>query len=45
MGTHGAKSWLVRMYTTLKADRPRDAKSWFEEFKWFYHPSVVDILE
>lgn len=45
MGTHGAKSWLMRMYSTLYLDKPTVAKEWLNEFKGFYHPSVVDALK
>lgn len=44
MGSHGAKSWLYNMYDALYAEKPQLAKEWFEEFRNFYHPSVVDAL-
>lgn len=45
MGSHGARSWLVNMYGILNNDKPILAKEWFNEFRGFYHPSVVDALE
>lgn len=45
MGSHGARSWLVNMYEALNKDKPTLAKEWFDEFRDFYHPSVVDALE